>query len=145
MESNYKSSSWSTWPILLFNYNLPRWLVTKFFIMMLALIILGNELVRMHNIDVYMAPLMKELKMLQRGVLAYDVARPKVVRNFTLRAMLIWSIHDFPTYGLVAGCVHQGYKACPTCGPCLTTCHSLELGKVVYEGPSQWLVRGHPY
>jgi hypothetical protein len=64
MESNYKSSSWSTWPILLFNYNLPRWLVTKFFIMMLALIIFGNELMRMHNIDVYMAPLMKELKML---------------------------------------------------------------------------------
>jgi hypothetical protein len=99
----------------------------------------------MHNIDVYMAPLIKELQVLWRGVATYDVARSKGVRNLTFRAMLMWTFHDFPTYGLVAGCVHQGYKACPTCGLGLIACHSLELGKVVYERSHQWLARGHPY
>jgi len=57
----------------------------------------------------------------------------------------MWTIHNFPTYELVARCVHHGYKTCPTCGLGLTVRHSLELGKVVYEGSCQWLVRGHPY
>jgi hypothetical protein len=42
---------------------------------MLTLIILGKELVKMYNIDVYMAPLIKKLQMLWRGVAAYDVAK----------------------------------------------------------------------
>ncbi len=99
----------------------------------------------MHNIDVYMAPLIEELQMLWRGVATYDVARAKGQQHFTLRAILMWMIHDFLTYGLVAGCVHQGYKACPICGPNLTSRHLLELGKVFYEGSQRWLPRGHPY
>jgi hypothetical protein len=27
--------------------------------------------------------------------------------------MLIWTIHDFPRYGIIFGCQHQGIKACP--------------------------------
>jgi hypothetical protein len=92
-----------------------------------------------------MAPLIEKLKMLWKGVAAYDVARPNGQRHFTLRAILMWTIHDFLAYGLVVGCVHQGYKACPICGLDLTTCHSMEVGKVVYEGSHWWLVRGHPY
>jgi len=71
---------------------------------------------------------------LWRGVATYDVARAEGQRHFTLRTILMWMIHGFPTYGLVVGCVHQGYKACPICGPNLTSQHLLELGKVVYEG-----------
>lgn len=48
--------------------------------------------------------------------------------------MLMWTIHDYLAYGLVDGCVHQGYKAYPICRPNLTSHHSLELGKIVYEG-----------
>ncbi len=68
--------------------------------------------------------------MLWRGVATYDVARAEGQRHFTLRTILMWMIHGFPTYGLVVGCVHQGYKACPICGPNLTSQHLLELGKV---------------
>jgi hypothetical protein len=57
----------------------------------------------------------------------------------------MWMIHDFLTYGLVAECVHQGYKTRPICGPNLTFQHLLELGKVVYEGSQRWLPKGHPY
>jgi hypothetical protein len=42
---------------------------------MLTLIIHGKELVKMHNIDVYMAPLIEKLQMLWRGVVTYDVAK----------------------------------------------------------------------
>ncbi len=67
------------------------------------------------------------------GVVAYDVARLNGQRHFTLR-IVMWTIHDFLAYGLVVGCVHQGYKTCLICGPDLTVCHFMELGKVVYEG-----------
>jgi hypothetical protein len=88
----------------------------------------------MHNIDVYMEPLIKELQVLWRGVVAYDVAKVEGKNHFILQMMLMWTIHDYPPYGLVARCVHQGYKACPICRPNFTSRHSLELGKVVYEG-----------
>jgi hypothetical protein len=87
-------------------YNLPSWLVTKNFFVILALIILGKESLKMHNIDVYMAPLIEELQVLRRGVATYDVARAKRQRHFTLRTILMWMVHDFLTYGLVVGCVH---------------------------------------
>jgi hypothetical protein len=72
-----QSSTWSTWLVMLQIYNLPPWLVTKNFFVILALIILGKEYMKMHNINVYMAPLIKELQVLWRGVATYDVARAK--------------------------------------------------------------------
>jgi hypothetical protein len=58
---------------------------------------------------------------------------------------LMWTIHDFPGYGLVSGCQHQGYKACLPCGLGTTSRWSKELGKVVFEGNRRWLNRNHPY
>jgi hypothetical protein len=48
---NEKSSIWSTWLIVFFNYNLPPWLVIKFFFIMLTLIIPRKESMKMHNIS----------------------------------------------------------------------------------------------
>jgi hypothetical protein len=70
-----KSSSWSTWPILLFNYNLPPWLVTKKFFVMLVLIIPSKKSIKMHNIDLYMALLIEELQVLWGKVVTYDGSR----------------------------------------------------------------------
>jgi hypothetical protein len=58
-------------------YILPPWLVTKNFFVILTLTIPSKESVEMHNIDVYMAPLIEELQVLWRGAIAYDVARVK--------------------------------------------------------------------
>jgi hypothetical protein len=140
-----KRSSWSTWRILLLNYNLPPWLVTKKFFAMLVLLIHGKEFVNMHNFDVYIPPLIEELQDLWKGVLAYDLGRAIGQRQFTLRAILMWTIHDYLTYGLVSRSVHQGYKACATCGLDINSRHFIELGKVVYEGSCRWLARYHPY
>ncbi len=41
-----KSSSWSIWPILLFNYNLPPWLVTKKFFVIVVLIIPSKKSIK---------------------------------------------------------------------------------------------------
>ena len=46
------STRHSTWPVLTINYNLPPWLVTKKFFIMLTLIIPGKESVKDKNIDV---------------------------------------------------------------------------------------------
>jgi hypothetical protein len=57
----------------------------KEFFVILALIIPRKKPVEMHNIDVYMAPLIEELQVLWRGVATYDVARAKTQRTFHLK------------------------------------------------------------
>ncbi len=140
-----KNSSWSTWLVFLFIYNLPPWFVMKNFVVVLTLLIPRKESMKMQNFDVYMQQLIDKLQDLWKGVAAYDVLRAKGQRHFTLRAILMWTIHDYPMYGLMFKCVHQGYKTCVSCGLDVTSCHSLELGKVVYEGFRHWLPINHPY
>ena len=132
-------STWSTWPVMLLNYNIPPWLTTKKFFIMLVLLIPGKQSVTAQFFDVYLAPLVEELQQLWKGVIAYDVMKEVGMRNFKLRAMLLWTIHDFPGYGTVAGVVHQGYVACPVCGPDFRGEHSIELGKQTYTDTRRWL------
>jgi hypothetical protein len=68
---------------------------------MLCLLIPGKQSVTSKYFDVYMRPLMEELLELWSGVPAFDITEQEGLRNFTLRAMLIWAIHDFPGYGTV--------------------------------------------
>ena len=105
-----KSLSHSTWPVLLVNYNLPPWLVTKPFFIMLALVIPGRESVTWENIDVYLTPLIEELLELWKGVPAIDVSEDPPRQHFKLRALLLWCIHDFPAYGLTCGQVTKGIE-----------------------------------
>ncbi len=127
-----KSSSCSTWPVMFFNYNLPPWLVTKRFFVILSLIIPGPESVKVANFDVYLEPVIEELEELWKGVAGLDILQPLGCRAFVLKAMLMWTIHDFLGYGLVSGCQHQGYKACPPCGSSTMSRWSKELGKAVF-------------
>lgn len=50
-------------------------------------------------------------------MVAWDVRKLEGHRMFTLRPILMWSIHDLLAYGLFFGHVNKGYKGCPTCGP----------------------------
>lgn len=43
---------------------------------------------------------------------AYDVSRKE---NFTMRAALMWTISDFPAYGMLSGWTTHGKLACPYC------------------------------
>jgi hypothetical protein len=106
-------STWSTWPVTLLNYNLPPWLCTKKFFIMLALLIPGKDSVTSEVFDVYMEPLVEEILQLWYGISAYDITKEQGLRTFTLRAVLMWTIHDFPGYATVGGFSHQGYAVCP--------------------------------
>ena len=57
----------------------------------------------------------------------------------------MWSIHDFPAYGLLAGKITKGYRGCPTCGPNVATRRSKSLGKNVYLSHHRYLTMPHPY
>jgi hypothetical protein len=79
---------------------------------MLSLIIPGLS-APVHNIDVYLAPLVSELKELwEVGVQTFDVISKKY---FTMRLTLMWTINDFSAYGNLSGWSTHGHKACPCC------------------------------
>jgi hypothetical protein len=90
-----------------------------------------------------MEPLVEELLELWSGVPAFDITGEEGLHNFTLRVMLIWTIHDFPGYRTVGGFARQGFAACPWCGEALGAKHSIELGKQTYEGCRRWLPMNH--
>ena len=140
-----QSLSHSTWPVIMLNYNLPPWLITKRFFLMLVLLIPGKENVTSENIDVYLAPLIEELQQLWHGVNAVDVSTDGENKHFVLKAILMWCIHDYPAYGLVSGQVTKGYKGCIECGPNASTRRSTALGKNLYLGHRRYLTRYHPY
>jgi hypothetical protein len=62
--------------------------------------------------NIFLHPLMEELKELWQGVDAYD---SYLKYRFNLRAAYLWSIHDYLAYGKFAGwCVHSQLN-CPIC------------------------------
>jgi hypothetical protein len=67
------SSCHSTWPVILLNYNLLPWLVTKQYLLMLALIIPRKEFVKVENVDVYLQLFIEDLQVLWTSVQAFDV------------------------------------------------------------------------
>ena len=63
-----------------------------------------------HNIDIYLQPLIAELKMLwDDSILTYDVSKKQ---NFSLKAGLMWTISDFSAYVMLSGWSTTGKNAC---------------------------------
>ncbi|XP_039119156.1 uncharacterized protein LOC120255387 [Dioscorea cayenensis subsp. rotundata] len=93
------STSYSTWPIVLIPYNLPPWIGMKQSSFILSMIIPGEKGPG-NDIDVFMQPLIKELKQLWTGVDTYDAS---LKQNFCMRAALLWPINDFPAYANLSG------------------------------------------
>ncbi|CAM8920236.1 unnamed protein product [Rhodiola kirilowii] len=81
--------------------------------MILSLLISGPRWLG-NDIDVHLAPLIDDLKLLwNEGVRTFDAARQEY---FNMRATLMCTINDFPTYSNLSGYNIKGYKACPICG-----------------------------
>jgi hypothetical protein len=97
------------------------------------------------NIDVYLEPLVAELKTLWKGVTIIDVTKVDGSQTFLLRAICMWNIHDYHAYGLFVKCWVKGYMACLVCGPEVDTRHSSNLKKNVYQGHQWYLDRHHPH
>ncbi|XP_052625705.1 uncharacterized protein LOC128132784 [Lactuca sativa] len=124
----------STWPVVLTTYNLPPWLCMKESSFMLALLIPGPKAPG-KDIDVFLRPLVEEFKFLwQSGIRIKDAARNTF---FTMKAMLLWTINDFPSRSSLSGLSGQGYRACPTYNE--DTPSYRAVNKVVYIGHRRFL------
>jgi len=85
-----QSSKYSVWPVMMVLYNWPPYLVTKWFFICLTMIIPGPNSPTEETIDVYLQPLVHELKKLWVGVPAVDMAEPiGPTRCFKMRGMLL--------------------------------------------------------
>ena len=103
-------TSYSIWPAILIPYNLPPEICMRQSNMILSMLIPGPESPG-NAIDIYLQPLIEELKELwEVGVETYDASSNS---NFQLHATLLWTINDFPAYGMLSGWSIKGKLACP--------------------------------
>ncbi|XP_057763498.1 uncharacterized protein LOC130983294 [Arachis stenosperma] len=93
------STKYSIWPVILIPYNLPPWICMKQTSFILSTLIPGPKIPG-NNIDVYLQPLIDELKQLWDGVETYDA---KEGNTFKMYAALMWTISDFPGLGNLFG------------------------------------------
>lgn len=136
------SSQYSCWPVVLVIYNLPPSICMSQQNLLLTLLIPGPEQPG-NNIDIYLQPLVDDLKELwTNGVEVYDAFRNSL---FNLRDVLLWTINDYPAYGNVAGCTTKGEFACAVCGPNKCSQWSSLARKTVYLGHRRFLGPNHPW
>ena len=134
------NNSYSMWPVILIPYNLPPWLVMKEPFFMLSLLIPGPHQPG-NEIDVYMRPLVDELKELwQDGALTYDASSGM---KFQMHAALLWTIYDYPGFGNASGWRTKGYHACYTCND-EPYSESLE-SKIGYTNHRAYLPMNHSF
>ena len=94
------STNNSTWPVLLIPYNMSPWACMKQSSFILSMIIPGEKDPG-NDIDVYLQPLIKELRKLWKGEETYDASAKQ---HFLIRATLMWVINDsFPMLCFLVG------------------------------------------
>ncbi|XP_075087801.1 uncharacterized protein LOC142169788 [Nicotiana tabacum] len=101
------STSHSIWPVILVSYNLPPWDCMKDPYFMMTLLISSPKSPG-NDIDVYLQPMIEELKELWKGVETYD-AYSKT--NFMMRVAIMWTINNFSAYGNLSGWLTKGDEA----------------------------------
>ncbi|KAG7528519.1 hypothetical protein ISN44_Un175g000020 [Arabidopsis suecica] len=106
------SKNHSLWPVISTPYNLPPDMCMNSEYLFLTILNSGPNHPRA-SLDVFLQPLIEELKELwHNGVEAYDVSCDQ---NFILKAVLLWTISDFPAYGMLSGWTTHGRISCPIC------------------------------
>ncbi|KAL6205544.1 hypothetical protein ACLB2K_022802 [Fragaria x ananassa] len=117
----------STWPVILVPYNLPPTLLMKQPYIYLSVLI-DRPQAPGDNIDVYLQPLIEELKELwEEGVPTFDASSNQM---FQLHVGLLWTINDFPAYANLPGWSTKSEYACPNCNS---------------KTDSVWLDHGHKW
>ena len=135
------TNPYSCWPVIVVPYNLPPSLCMKREFSMLTLLISGPKQPG-KDIDVYLEPLIDELKQLWEGVVTFDSFKKS---EFIMRARVLWAIHDHPALGTLSGCTTHGYFACPICGEETTSYYLPESKKICYMGHRRFLPSGHKF
>jgi hypothetical protein len=72
--------------------------------MVLSLIILGPNVVTGEQFDIFIEPLVEELKMLwDGGINVRDATQFNGMGQFNMKSILMWTMHDLPMYGIIVG------------------------------------------
>ncbi|XP_039115902.1 uncharacterized protein LOC120251450 [Dioscorea cayenensis subsp. rotundata] len=135
------SSNYSVWPVVLVPYNLPPWIGMKQHSFILSMIIPGDK-GPTNDIDVFLQPLIEELKKLWEGVETYDASKHQ---KFHMRAALMWTINDFPAYAYLSGWSTKGKFACPCCAENTSSLWLYKGKKYCYMCSRRWLPEGHRF
>lgn len=132
------SSSHNTLPVILTIYNLPPSICQKRRYLLLTMLISrpkqpGND------IDVFLEPLMDDMKKLWEGVEMMDAS---VQKKFTLKAIIFVTIADYPGLFSLSGQIKgkTGYVVCID-GTCYT--YLKGSNKIVYKSHKRFLVKKH--
>ncbi|KAL3700272.1 hypothetical protein R1sor_018294 [Riccia sorocarpa] len=135
--------SYLIWLVKVINYNIPPWHTTKKGHMLLSLVIPGPK--KPAIMDIYLEPLVEELKLLWEGVHVYDASSrcPREDRWFILHVICMWTIHDSPGLGFISGLAVSSTKGCPTCGPHLEAKYSTSLRSMYYQRHEKYLHLDH--
>jgi len=90
---------YSIWHVVMTPYNLPpdMYMTTPY---MFVTCIIPKPTNPNNKIDVYLQPLIDELKMLWDGVQTYDIS---MRQNFVMRAALMWTVNNFLALGMLSG------------------------------------------
>nr|AAX96653.1 transposon protein, putative, CACTA, En/Spm sub-class [Oryza sativa Japonica Group] len=96
-----------------------------------------------NDIDVYLRPLVEDLKQLwkKEGVPVWDEDKQE---EFNLRALLFVTINDWPALNNLSGQSNKGYKACTHCMDETESTYLKHCRKVVYMGHRRFLAANHP-
>lgn len=124
----FMAAPYSCWPVFVTPLNFPPCSIMKSEYIFLSLVIPGPE----HpgkKLGILMQPLVDELISLWKGVDTWDAS---IKKSFKMRATYLWSVHDFPAYGMFAGWSTHGKLACPVC---LSDCQAFRLR---YGHKSSW-------
>jgi len=104
------AAPYSCWLVILTVYNLPPGMCMRSEFMFLSMVIPGSSSPG-RNIDVCLRPLIDELMQLWSSrALTYDISRK---HNFFMRAALMWTVNDFPAYGMVSSWSTHGKLVYP--------------------------------
>ncbi|XP_027941160.1 uncharacterized protein LOC114194957 [Vigna unguiculata] len=136
------STSYSIWPVVLIPYNLPPWMCLKQSSFILSMIIPGKRAPG-NDIDVYLQPLIEELKELwSTGIKTFDSYGNEV---FDMHAAVLWTISDFPGLGTLSGWNTHTGLACPRCNFDTTPKKLLKGGKFCFMSHRRWLDGRHRF
>ncbi|XP_073361549.1 uncharacterized protein [Aegilops tauschii subsp. strangulata] len=122
----FGGSQYSCWPVFVSPLNLPPALCMSEENIFLTMVIPGPQ----HpgkNINVFMRPLVDELLQLWAGVDTYDSVTKE---PFRMKVAYLFSVHDYPAYGMFAGWCTHGGLACAVC---------------MDDVDTTWLPNGHKY
>ena len=109
---SHAAASYSCWSIFFTPYNLSLRMCMKEHNIFFTLVISGPRYPG-KNIDVYLRPLVDELKFLwSDNIHTFDASRKQ---NFVMKIALMWTVSNFSTYAMLSEWSTHGKLACPYC------------------------------